>query len=213
MSLGIFRIIGLIVFMYLLWRMLRGEYEDQKIINYTWVALLGFLVGGRIVYGLINWGVWNDSWTDWLSVWSKPGTNYLGSFIGLVLASWLMAVYNQWRFLSLMDDIIKPSLIYFSLVMVDEAVRTNFYIKPLLLWGILILDIFFVGWLRKRYRSFMWYKSGKKGFVLLFNNIWLFFAIAITLVIIKDSLVSIVLASVISLISVIGLYILQKEKI
>lgn len=45
MSLGIFRILGLVVFMYLLWRDLRDNYGDEKIINYAWIALLGFLVG------------------------------------------------------------------------------------------------------------------------------------------------------------------------
>lgn len=213
MSLGIFRTIGLVIFMYLLWRDLRGDYGDQKTINYAWVALLGFLLGGRIVYGLVNWGVWNDSWLSWVSVWTKPGTNYLGSFVGLVLASWLMTLKNQWKFMSLMDDIVKPTLIFSSLLMLDEAVRSKFYIKPVVFLGLLIVDLFFINWLRKKYRSFMWYKSGKKGFVLLFNNLWLFLTVAITLIFIKDNIASVILALIISLISGVGLYILKKEKI
>ncbi len=213
MSLGIFRTIGLVVFMYLLWRDLRDDYGDQKTINYAWLALVGFLVGGRIVFGLVNWGVWNDSWLSWISVWNKPGTNYLGSFIGLVLVSWLVALKNQWKFLSLVDDVVKPTLVFSSLLMLDEAIRSRFYIKPIAFLGLLIVDIFFVNWLRKKYRSFMWYKSGKKGFVLLFNNIWFFFAIAIILIILKDSWFSVFLAIIISLISGGGLYILKKEKL
>ena len=213
MSLGIFRTIGLMIFMYLLWRDLRSDYGDQKTINYAWVALLGFLVGGRVVYGLVNWGVWNDNWLNWLAVWSKPGTNYLGSFMGLILVSWLMALKNQWKFLSLMDDIIKPTLIFSSLLMLDEGIRSNFYIKPIVFFLLLIIDIIFVNWLRKKYRSFVWYKSGKKGFVLLFNNLLFFFVVGIVLILLKDSWLSIVLASIISLISGVELYILKKEKI
>ena len=213
MSLGIFRTLGLVIYMYLLWKDLRGDYGDQKTINYAWIALAGFLVGGRIVFGLINWGVWNDSWLSWLSVWNKPGTNYLGSFIGLVLVSWLVAIKNQWKFLSLMDDIVKPTLIFCSLLMLDEAIRSNFNLKPVVFFILLIIDIFFVNWLKKKYRSFIWYKSGRKGFVLLFNNLLFFFAIGIILVLLKDSWLSVILASIISLISGVGLYILKKEKI
>ena len=134
MSLGIFRTIGSVIFMYLLWWDLRSDYGDQKTINYTWMALAGFLVGGRIIYGLVNWGVWNDSWLSWFSIWSKPGTNYLGGFLGLSLVSWLVAMKNQWKFLSLMDDIISPILIFSSLLMFDEAIRTNLFIKPIVLF-------------------------------------------------------------------------------
>lgn len=213
MVLGIFRTIGLVIYMYLLWKDLRGDYGDQKTINYAWIALVGFLVGGRIVFGLVNWGVWNDSWLSWLSVWNKPGTNYLGSFIGLVLVSWLVAIKNQWKFLTLMDDIVKPTLIFSSLLMLDEAIRSSFNIKPVVFFILLIIDIFFVNWLKKKYRSFIWYKSGRKGFVLLFNNLLFFFAIGIILVLLKDSWLSVILASIISLISGVGLYILKKEKI
>ncbi len=213
MSLGIFRVLGLIIFMYLLWRDLRDDYGDDKVINYAWVALLGFLFGGRIVYGLVNWGVWNNSWLDWLSVWNKPGTNYLGSYLGLVLVTLMVANKNQWKFLSLLDDIVKPTLIFSSLLMVDEWVRSDFYIRPMLFLTLLVVDIFFVNWLKKRYRSFAWYKSGRKGFVLLFNNLLFFLAVVIVLIILKDNRLSIVLASIISLISGVGLYILKKVKL
>jgi hypothetical protein len=213
MSLGIFRTIGLVIFMYLLWRDLRDDYGDQKIINYAWLAMLGFLFGGRIAYGLIHWGVWNDNWLNWLAIWSKPGTNYLGSYIGLVLVSWLMSSKNQWKFLSLMDDIVKPTLIFTCLLMIDEWVRTNFFIKSFIYLILLVFDVFLVNWLKKKYRSFIWYKSGRKGFVLLFNNFLFFLAIFIVLILIKDNWISMILALIISLISGIGLYILKKEKI
>lgn len=213
MSLGIFRILGLVIFMYLLWRDLRDDYGDQKIINYAWIALLGFLVGGRVVYGLINWGVWNDSWISWLSVWNKPGTNYLGSYLGLILASWLVALKNQWKFLSLMDDIVKPTLVLSSVLMFDEWLRSNFFIKSMIYLGLLMFDVVLVNWLKKRYRSFSWYKSGKKGFVVLFNNLLFFLAVFIVLIIYKDNWFSTFLALFISLISGVGLYILKKEKI
>lgn len=213
MSFGIFRTIGLIIFMYLLWRDLRSDYGDQKTITYAWIALAGFLIGGRIIYGLVNWGVWNDNWSSWFLVWGKPGTNYLGSYLGLVLVTWIVSTKNQWKFLSLMDDIVRPTLIFSSLLIFDEWLRTNFYLRSMIFLVLLITDIFFVSWLKKRYRSFSWYKSGKKGFVLLFNGLFFFLTIAIVLIILKDNILSIVLALIISLISGGGLYILKKIKI
>lgn len=213
MSFGIFRTIGLIIFMYLLWRDLRSDYGDQKTITYAWIALAGFLIGGRITYGLVNWGVWNDNWSSWFLVWGNPGTNYLGSYLGLVLVTWIVSTKNQWKFLSLMDDIVRPTLIFSSLLIFDEWLRTNFYPRSMIFLVLLITDIFFVSWLKKRYRSFSWYKSGKKGFVLLFNGLFFFLTIAIVLIILKDNILSIVLALIISLISGGGLYILKKIKI
>jgi hypothetical protein len=213
MSLGIFRTLGSIIFMYLLWRDLRDDYGDQKTINYAWVALLGFLLGGRITYGLVNWGVWNDSWLSWLSVWTKPGTNYLGSYLGLILVSWLVSIKNQWKFLTLMDDIVKPTLFFSCLLMFDEWLRSNFYLKTMIYLALLVIDIVLVNWLKKRYRSFSWYKSGKKGFVLLFNNFLFFLSIVVVLIIFKDKWLSVILALIISLISGAGLYILKKAKI
>jgi glucose uptake protein GlcU len=146
-------------------------------------------------------------------VWSKPGTNYLGSYLGLVLVTWIVSTKNQWKFLSLMDDIVRPTLIFSSLLIFDEWLRTNFYLRSMIFLVLLIIDIFFVSWLKKRYRSFSWYKSGKKGFVLLFNGLFFFLTITIVLIILKDNILSIVLALIISLISGGGLYILKKIKI
>jgi hypothetical protein len=97
--------------------------------------------------------------------------------------------------------------------MFDEWVRSNFNLKPIVFFVLLMIDIYFISWLKKKYRSFIWYKSGKKGFVLLFNNLLFFFAVGIILILLKDSWLSVILALIISLISGVGLYILKKEKI
>jgi len=115
--------------------------------------------------------------------------------------------------LSLMDDIVKPTLIFTCLLMIDEWVRSNFFLKLFVYLSLLALDVIFVNWLKKKYRSFTWYKSGRKGFVLLFNNLLFFLTIFIVLILFKDNWISMVLALIISLISGVGLYILKKEKI
>ena len=212
MSLGIIRIVASVVFLYLLWRNLRQSYDDQKIISYSWLALLGFLVFGRLVYGLINWGIWNNDLVDWLSVWNKPGMSYMGAYLGVLLVSWLYARSQQWKFLNFTEDLVRPLLVLIGLMMVDEWIRSKFSWQVLIYILMIILVYMIANWLAGRYRSFVWYKSGKKGFVLLASNFLFFLVLAFVFGVFKDSLANLILASVISLISVVGLFILGGIK-
>lgn len=212
MSLGIIRIVASVVFLYLLWRNLRQSYDDQKIISYSWLALLGFLVFGRLAYGLINWGIWNNDLVDWLSVWSKPGMSYMGAYLGVLLVSWLYARSQQWKFLNFTEDLVRPLLVLIGLMMVDEWVRSKFSWQTLIYILMIILAYMIANWLSGKYRSFVWYKSGKKGFVLLASNFLFFLVLAFVFGVFKDSLVNLILASVISLISIVGLFILGGIK-
>jgi prolipoprotein diacylglyceryltransferase len=107
--LGIIRIIGVVLFVYLTWRNLRENYEEERVVTYSWLALLGFFIGGRITYGLVNFGVWNDSWLSWFSVWDKPGMNYIGGFLTLVLVGFIFAKVNNWKVIPFLERLIlKP---------------------------------------------------------------------------------------------------------
>lgn len=212
MSLGILRILGILVFLYLIWRNLKDNYDSQKIISYSWLSLLGFFIVGRIFFGLINWGVWNTNLLDWVSVWNKPGMSYIGGFLGLGLISWIYCRTQQWKFLAFMEDVMKPVLILLWFLIADEWLRAKFDLKVLIYLLILIVVYFISVWVSKRYRSFVWYKSGKKGFVLLFVNFLFFLMLAIDLIVFKENLINVILASIISLISVLGLFILGKVK-
>jgi hypothetical protein len=212
MSLGIMRLIGSVVFLYLLWRYLRDNYDDQKIIAYSWGALLSFLAAGRVTYGLINWGVWNDSWWDWVAVWNKPGMSYIGGFLGLVLMTWGYCRQQQWKFINFAEDISRPFLVYTWFLMTDEWLRSKLDWK-LLIYLLMLVLIFLVNkWLSNRYRSFTWYKSGKKGFVLLSTGFLFFLGLSLVLILFKERVINVILALVISLISLAGLYILGNTK-
>lgn len=212
MSLGIIRIVGMVMFLYLLWRNLKESYEDQKIIGYSWLALLGFLIGGRLGYGLINWGIWNNDLTDWLMVWNKPGMSYMIGYLGLVLVTWFYTKKQQWKFLNFMEDLVRPFLVFLSLMMIDEWTRSKFSWQVLIYILMIILIYMLSNWLVGRYRSFVWYKSGKKGFVLLATNFLFFLVLAFVFGVFGDNLVNLILASIISLISVVGLFILGGIK-
>jgi hypothetical protein len=196
----------------LLWKNLKDSYDDQKIIVFSWFSSLLFLIFGRMVYGLVNWGIWNNDLIDWISVFNKPGISYIGGYLGLIFSVWLFSKKEQWKFINFMEDTIRPFLIMSSFFMLDEFFRTKFNLEPFIYFSLMLLIFIFSGWIANKYRSFVWYKSGKKGFVLLSSNFLFFLAVVPALILFKENIINIVLASIISLISLIGLFILGRVK-
>ena len=210
MSLGIIKVLGMVLFVYLTWRNLRENYEEDKIVSYSWLALLGFLVGGRIVYGLVNFGVWNDSWMSWFSIWSKPGIDYVGGFLALILTSTIYAKLNNWKVIPFFEDGLINDLVLLSFLIADEFVRTKFDLMIGTYLLFLILVVFLVKFLKKKYRSFIWYKSGKKGFTFLLTMFLSFLTLGFLRMFFQSNIIYSVLYWVISLISLTGLCILGE---
>ena len=207
MSLAIIRVIGIILFLYLTWRNLRGDYPESKLISFGWISILFFLVFGRIGFGLLNFGVWK-TWSDWISVWQKPGMDYLIATIGFITAVFWISKINQWKFFAFIEDNLKNFLVFMIILMIDEVFRTRFGLESLAYVLIFIIAYIVSLWLSKKYRSFVWYRSGKKGFVFLSISFLVFLLITGVLFWFKNKLFLIILSGLISLISLVGLFIL-----
>jgi len=210
MSLGIIRIFGVILFAYLTWRSLRENYEEDKIVNYSWIALLSFFVGGRIIYGLVNFGIWNDSWMSWFSVWNKPGMDYVGGFLTLIIVSIIFSKLNNWKIIPFCEDGLTNDLLLLIFLMTDELVRTKFELKVGIYLLFLILVIFFVRLVKNKYRSLVWYKSGKKGFAFLSAMFLSFLILGFLGIFFKIGIIYLILCWIISLISLVELCILGE---
>jgi hypothetical protein len=210
MNLGILRIFGIILFAYLTWRNLKSNYEEDKVVSYSWIALLGFFIGGRITYGLVNFGVWNDSWLSWFSVWDKPGMDYIGGFLSLVLVNFIFSKINSWKFIPFCEDGLVNSLFLLIFLMADEFLRSKFDLKIGIYLLFLVLMIFLTNLAKKKYRSLVWYKSGKKGFAFLVTGFLAFLILGFLGFYFKVNLVYLILYWVISLIFLIGLCILGE---
>lgn len=209
MDLAIIRVVGIVLFLYMTWRNLKGDYDEGKLITFGWLSILFFLFFGRVGFGLLNLGVW-DKWQDWLMVWSKPGLDYLIGTLGFVLLVFIFSKINQWKFFTFIEDNLKNFLVFLSLLMVDELVRSRFDFKILGYLLVIVSTYFLDLWLFKKYRSFVWYQSGKKGFVFLFSFFWINLLIAAIVFFSKGSLVLTILALIISLTSLLGLFILGE---
>jgi len=210
MNLGILRIVGILLFAYLTWRNLKDNYEEDKIVAYSWITLLGFFVGARIVYGLVNFGVWNDNWLSWFSVWNKPGIDYLGGFFTIILINFIFSKTNSWKFIPFCEDVLSTSLLLFFFLIGDEFLRTSFDTKVGIYLLFLILIFVFLNFAKKKYRSLVWYKSGKKGFAFLLTGSLAFLILGILGIFFKFGLIYSIIYWVISLISLIGLCILGE---
>lgn len=210
MSLGIIKILGIILFVYLTWRNLKDSYEEDKIVTYSWVALLGFFIGGRITFGLINFGVWNDSWLSWFSVWDKPGMNYVGGFFALMLVNFVVSKINSWKFIPFCEDGLSNSLWFLTFLIADEFIRTKFDLRVGVYLLFLILMVFFVSLVKKKYRSFVWYRSGKKGFAFLATGFFAFLILGFLGLYFNIGLIYPILYWIVGLTSLIGLFILGE---
>jgi len=209
MSLAIIRVIGIILFLYLTWRNLRGDYSEEKLISFGWISVVFFLVFGRIGFGLLNFGIWKN-WTDWFSVWQKPGMDYLMATLGFITASFWISKVNQWKFFAFMEDNLKNYLVFMLFIMFDEVVRTRFGIESLAYVVVFIIAYIISVWLSKKYRSFVWYRSGKKGFVFLATSFLVFLLTTGILFWFKKNIFLMILSVLASLISFVGLFILGE---
>ncbi len=193
-----------------MWRNLKDNYHENDLISYSWVALLSFFAGGRLVYGLINWGVWNTNWTDWFAVWNKPGLSLIGAYLAVFGVTYWICRNEGWKLWSFAEDSLNVFLVFFIFLILDEFVRSGFDLRTGV--NILVAIIAFAAslFIKTKYRSFSWYRSGKKGFGFLFINSLICFMLAGVSFWFKDSIIYTGLYLLGGLISLVGLCILGE---
>ncbi len=207
----IIALLGSIIYLYLIWRNLRDNYKHEDLVSYSWWSLFVFLIGGRLSFGVVKWGIWNDSWWSWFSFWSKPGFNYIGGLVLWILITARHCQINKWKIWAFFEDVIGIVYVYLAILMLIEAINHKFDLFWVTLMMICILMVAIKRLIIKRYRSFSWYLSGKKGFAFFFTNIFLGILLAGWFYLVaKAGIIMSVLPLAISLSSIIGLLILGE---
>ncbi|HNY04167.1 MAG TPA: hypothetical protein PKI92_00195 [Candidatus Woesebacteria bacterium] len=165
--LGIVAIVG---YLYLSWRTLRDNYREEDIVAFSWVALLFFLVGGRLTYGFEHWGDWAGRGITWLEFWKIYEFNIWGGTTLWLSFALLISKDKDWKAWAFLEN----SLLSFWFLLTMFGVITRDWKLLLALSGAYGLSL----WLKEKYRSLIWYKSGKKGFLFFwfFFCFWLIFA-------------------------------------
>ena len=178
-------IVGVVLYLYFIWRNLKDNYQSDKLIAYSWISLLTFIVAGRIVYWLINWGQW-ESFMDLFFVFKKPGINLAGGYVGLLAMTIGFAQKNEWKVLSILEDMTNNIMVLIFGMWLGQINFLKAGVGDLVICIIFFFCILVSVWVKNNYRSFVWYKSGKKGFRFLFVNIVFFLLLSVYYVLSKQ---------------------------
>jgi hypothetical protein len=157
-------ILGLMGYWYLSWRTLRENYQEEDIVAFSCVALLLFLVGGRISFGLEHPGIWASNPGAWLEFWKMGEMSILGASLFWTAFAILIIRDKGWKLWSFFED----SLISNCFLLMVSALILKAWPVVLALLGAGLLTVL----MKKKYRSLLWFKSGKKGFLFFWFSIW-----------------------------------------
>lgn len=189
---------------------MKDNYKEDLLVTYSWLVLLALLMGGRIVFGLANWGVWNDNLLDWFLFWQKPGFSYWGGAGGTLLMTVWFCKENGFKVWSFLEDINGIFYLLWVFLLTEELSKTGIDIKVLINIVVALFGFILSSIIAGKYRSFIWYKSGKKGFVFFFVSLVIGLVMSIVSLFYKDSIIVVSTYLLLSLISLSGLFILGE---
>jgi len=201
----LFLLIAIVLFLYGSWKALKEDFASQEVLGFTWQLILGMILISRIAGG-----DWKDGpWWQILAIWNPMKVNYFVGLLGGVLISAFFAKQKKWKLWVLLEDI-SASFLIFLLIMYLGQIFQFYSIILLSRILILITGLFLASYWMKKYRSFIWYRSGKKGFVFFALCTVLFFLMALSSFFLNNGQIMSYLYLFVSLLSGGGLYILGK---
>jgi hypothetical protein len=153
---------------------LRDNYKEEDLVAFGWVGLGIFFIGARVWYGLMNWGIWEGVPLEWLYFWKLDGSDFVGGYVSLVLLSWVVAQDRGWKLWQFLEDVTQIFLVWLMTILMPMVWQTRS--TEILARLIALMLIFILGfWVKGKYRSWFWYKSGKKGLWFFLANLiyWL----------------------------------------
>ncbi|MFA5828257.1 MAG: hypothetical protein WC841_02770 [Candidatus Shapirobacteria bacterium] len=177
-------IIGIVLFLYLTWRNLRDSYRVDDLITFSWLAVLAFLIGGRVTYGLANWGEWSTL-GDWVIFYKNRGLNLAGGYVILLMIVTVLAQKYSWKLWPFLEDMTNNMLILVMGVWLAGVDFGKIGVTEGAIAAIFVLSLLISTWVKNRYRSFVWYRSGRKGFRFFFANMVFFMLLAVYFLIIN----------------------------
>ena len=180
---GLFRVIGVVLYLFMIWSSMKDDYRSDDVIWLSWISILAFFAG----------------------------VFFFGLFAGYLLMLAIITLYvkiKKWKLPNVLEDGTAAFLVLMFFTYLEEFVRSNwnFYIAIKLF--VVMMAYLLVGILKKKYRSIVWYKSGKKGFVFWMLSGIVLGIYSIVSLLFKDMAIMSILYGTVSLLSFIGLFIL-----
>lgn len=196
-SMGVFLFLAILLGSFVVYK--KGKeyhFEEEEMFDVVFKCLFWALLGGRIVYVVLNFEQFGWSVLRWLWVTHYVGINLWGALAGASL--WLMvwAKKEDEKVFEWLDVLALGTMLGLGIGMIGaflngsfQGVESSFFLAvswpgregviPVQLWAAgLLLGGF--GWLMKaegNFRTFEWYRGGKteakSGFIVFASLIWL----------------------------------------
>lgn len=168
-------LIGIILFLFFYWRSLREDHTSQEIFSSSLIIIGAILTGSLIGSALVP--VVGPT-----RIFSPRGLWFWGAAIGLVLGFIYTHKKYKFRLFEMIETVCIASLFWLLTLSIREA------IWPISIGFALLILLFF--FLKKNYRRFNWYKSGKVGFAGLASLAIFFLLRGILAIFFYDAMVS-----------------------
>lgn len=208
MVLGIIKVLGVMFFLYLLWRNLRESYGEKAVVIFGWTSLLVFMVGSRLAYGLINWGKW-EMVGQWWQITANPGMIYEGGLAAVVLLIWGISRVNSWKMWAFLEDVTAMFYALMAVIIFNEWWWNRegklLLVGLTMLFGCMLAILF-----KGKYRAYSWYRSGKKGFIFGMCGVMVFLLLMAEAIMFRAGWGAIIFYLIMSLISGVQLVILGE---
>jgi len=138
----VLRILALILASFIFWKKLKEDYPNEEIFFLTILMLVSGNIGGRFFQAQ-------------------------GAFLGGILPLILFSKIKKWNPWQAADAVIYPFLLIFLILNFSKIIYVFSWLTLLMMTlglGVLVSSLR----IEKTYRSFLWYKSGKVGFLACF---------------------------------------------
>lgn len=155
------------------WRELKEDISNEEIFKATLLILFFSFCFSKLFYILFRLDELGFSLKPMLSFFSLSGLSFFGAFSGAVLA---LAWYFQRLKRSIwegLDALSLPLLLFVSLLGIGSFLSKG-EPEKLIFLGVGISGFIVLKLIKKKYRSFSWYKSGKTGFMFWSTVLWVF---------------------------------------
>jgi prolipoprotein diacylglyceryltransferase len=183
-TINLFLLIGFLATGFMLWRRSKEEhYSELEVFDAFLLSFIFYLIVGRIVFVLLNFTEFRFDLIKWVDVISHRGNSQLAGLVGATFYLYRYSIKKRWDGFEILDfasQAITVGLMFFNLgYFFDGSMFGKITNLP---WGVLIpgafekkhpvqlyFCIFFIvlslilSWFEYHYRTFEWYRKGKKS--------------------------------------------------
>lgn len=197
---------------FFIWRTLKEDVREDEIFNLTILLFISALVFSRLIYFVFNFPAFGMSLVSLIA--TDYGTNFslAGAFAGAFLTAYWWASKVKVSNWEILDSMVLPSFFFITFGGLGYFLKTGVY-WDLYYFGTGVAGIILYHFIKAKYRSFVWYRSGKTGFLFSFFGFFLCLLFLILAFIKNHALYSICLFFLLAIFSLAALYYRSERKL